>query len=125
MTIDDAAGGPETDRSERPVPEVREAHDAADHAVLKSDPSHEDSKADIALDESFPTSDAPGHAASGSGEPAPSSGFDEDAERKIMERRERAYSLWEREGRPEGRDLDHWQQAEAPEPGTDPRVEGP
>ncbi|ASW10732.1 DUF2934 domain-containing protein [Rhizobium sp. 11515TR] len=27
-------------------------------------------------------------------------------------RRERAYRIWEQEGRPEGRDLDHWQRAE-------------
>ncbi|TIX90657.1 DUF2934 domain-containing protein [Rhizobium sp. P44RR-XXIV] len=27
-------------------------------------------------------------------------------------RRERAYRIWEEEGRPEGRDLDHWQRAE-------------
>ena len=26
--------------------------------------------------------------------------------------RERAYQLWEQEGRPEGRDLDHWLRAE-------------
>lgn len=26
--------------------------------------------------------------------------------------RERAYRLWEQEGRPEGRHLDHWQRAE-------------
>jgi hypothetical protein len=25
----------------------------------------------------------------------------------------RAYALWEQEGRPDGRDLDHWLQAEA------------
>jgi len=27
-------------------------------------------------------------------------------------RRERAYRIWEEEGRPEGRHLDHWQRAE-------------
>ena len=27
--------------------------------------------------------------------------------------RERAYAIWEEEGRPEGRDLDHWLRAEA------------
>jgi len=26
--------------------------------------------------------------------------------------RERAYRIWEREGRPDGRDLDHWLEAE-------------
>jgi len=110
--------------SKRAVPEVREAHDADNLTVLKDDPSHEDAKADIALDESFPTSDAPGHT-TGSSEPAPSSCFNEETERKIVEQRERAYALWEREGRPEGRHHDHWRQSEAPEPGADPWVEGP
>lgn len=27
--------------------------------------------------------------------------------------RERAYVIWEREGRPQGRELDHWLQAES------------
>jgi Protein of unknown function (DUF2934) len=27
--------------------------------------------------------------------------------------RERAYAIWEREGRPDGKDLDHWLRAEA------------
>jgi hypothetical protein len=27
--------------------------------------------------------------------------------------RERAYALWEEEGRPDGKDLDHWHRAEA------------
>jgi hypothetical protein len=27
--------------------------------------------------------------------------------------RERAYAIWEQEGRPEGKGLDHWRQAEA------------
>lgn len=126
MMNNDNSGGPDTGgAAPHLVPDVREAHDADDHTALKADPSHEDAKADIALDESFPTSDAPGHAAPGSGEPAPSSGYDEVAERKIVEQRERAYALWEQAGRPEGRHLDHWQQAEAPEPGTDPWVEGP
>jgi hypothetical protein len=29
-----------------------------------------------------------------------------------QERRERAYKIWENEGRPEGRHEDHWQRAE-------------
>jgi hypothetical protein len=33
--------------------------------------------------------------------------------------RERAYFLWEREGCPEGRALDHWHQALTEEPGTE------
>ena len=95
------------------TPHVREAHDAEDHATLKADPSDEEAKLDIALDESFPTSDAPGHTPPGGGEPAPSSGFDEDAERKHLDQRERAYALWESEGRPEGRHDDHWSRAHA------------
>jgi hypothetical protein len=27
--------------------------------------------------------------------------------------RERAYAIWEQEGRPDGKDLDHWLRAEA------------
>lgn len=36
--------------------------------------------------------------------------MDMDQQRRI---RERAYEIWEREGRPEGRDREHWQQAAA------------
>ena len=122
---DDIDGKSVDDGDAHPIPHVREAHDADDHIVLKADPSHEDAKTDIALDESFPTSDAPGHAPPESGEPVPSSGFDEAAERRIMEQRERAYALWEQEGRPEDRHLYHWHQAEAPEPGSDPWIDGP
>ena len=46
-------------------------------------PSGEDAKLDVALDESFPTSDAPANTAPGAGEPAPSSGYDEQVERKL------------------------------------------
>ncbi len=95
------------------TPHVREAHDAEDHAALKADPSDEEAKLDIALDESFPTSDAPGHTPPGGGEPAPSSGFDEDAERKHLAQRDRAHALWESEGRPEGRHDEHWSRAAA------------
>ena len=111
----------------RQIAEVREAHDAENHQVLKADPTNEDAKLDIALDESFPTSDASSHSLPGSGEPMPSSGFDEEAERKHLEQRERAYALWEREGRPEGRHEEHWHASaeEAPEPGTAPWIEGP
>ena len=38
--------------------------------------------------------------------------------------RERAYALWEQDGRPEGRSLAHWSQAEA-EIGTEPRAAAP
>ncbi len=33
-------------------------------------------------------------------------------EQNDEKRRERAYRIWEEEGRPEGRHLDHWQRAE-------------
>ena len=36
--------------------------------------------------------------------------MDGDRERRI---RERAYEIWEREGRPEGREAEHWERAEA------------
>lgn len=74
------------DGSEHAVPDVREAHDAEHHDALKSDPSDEDANVDIASDESFPASDAPSHSPAGSGEPAPSSGYDEDAEREHQRR---------------------------------------
>ena len=66
------------------TPEVRTAHDADDNKALKRNPSDEDAKLDVALDESFPTSDAPSNTQPGQGkDPAPSSGFDEEAEAKI------------------------------------------
>lgn len=38
-----------------------------------------------------------------------------ERERNIRERniRERAYAIWEKEGRPDGKSLDHWLRAEA------------
>lgn len=72
---------------ERKIPEVREAIDASDRPALEKDAHHEDAKLDVELDESFPGSDAPSQTRPGSGEPAPSSGFDEDAERRIQEER--------------------------------------
>ena len=69
--------------SASPMPEVREAMDAEDDDTLRNDPSNADAKLDVALDETFPTSDAPSNTRPGnSGEPAPSSGFDEEAEAK-------------------------------------------
>ena len=57
-------------------PEHREAHDAADKPVLQRDPSHQDAKLDIELDETFPSSDPPSNTQPGRGlDPAPSSGF--------------------------------------------------
>ena len=63
---------------------MRTAHDAEDHKALKRNPSDEDAKLDVALDESFPTSDAPSNTQPGKGkDPAPSSGYDAEAEAKI------------------------------------------
>ncbi len=64
--------------------EVRPAKDASDDKRLQRDPSLEDAKLDIALDETFPTSDAPSNTQPGKGkDPAPSSGYDADAEARI------------------------------------------
>ena len=70
-----------TGRTPAPPP-VREAHDAADEKELARDPAHEEGKLEIGLDESFPSSDPPAVAQPGDGEPAPSSGYDEKAERQ-------------------------------------------
>lgn len=68
-------------------PKIREAHDADDHDSLKADPGHEDAKLDIGLDETFPSSDPPAAATRGHADPAPSSGYDEEAERKLAEKK--------------------------------------
>lgn len=61
-----------------PNSEHREALDAESHAALKHDPANEDAKLDVALDETFPTSDPPSNTQPGKGlDPAPSSGFKE------------------------------------------------
>ncbi len=63
-----------------PNSEHREGLDRDSHAALRADPGSEDAKLDIALDETFPTSDPPSNTQPGRGlDPAPSSGFDEDA----------------------------------------------
>ena len=73
------------DKTETPaMPKVRTALDASDDKRLKRDPGDEDAKLDVALDESFPTSDAPSNTQPGKGkDPAPSSGFDEEAEARL------------------------------------------
>lgn len=74
---------------ERGTPHIRTAHDATDDKKLARNPSDEDAKLDVALDESFPTSDAPSNTQPGKGkDPAPSSGYDEDAEKARMKGRE-------------------------------------
>ena len=63
-----------------PSSEPRDAHDAASNPALKQDPTSEDAKLDIALDETFPNSDPPSNTQPGRGlDPAPSSGFKDDA----------------------------------------------
>ena len=63
------------------TPDVREGHDSASDARLHDNPSDEDAKLDVALDETFPTSDAPSNTQPGKGkDPAPSSGYDAEAE---------------------------------------------
>ena len=64
------------------TPHIRTAHDASDDAKLARNPADEDAKLDVALDETFPTSDAPSNTQPGKGkDPAPSSGYDEEAEK--------------------------------------------
>jgi hypothetical protein len=70
------------------IPDIREAHDAETHPPLKSDPTHVDAKLDVALDESFPTSDVPSQTRPGGNDPALSSGYDEEAEQQILDDRE-------------------------------------
>jgi len=70
-----------TTGGDTPSTRVRPAHDAKDDARLRRDPGDEDAKLDVALDETFPTSDAPSNTQPGKGkDPAPSSGYDEEAE---------------------------------------------
>jgi hypothetical protein len=75
---------PEPDDA-HPTPEVREAHDAEHHEKLARDPSHGKGKLDVGLDESFPASDPASATQPGHSDPAPSSGYDEEAE-KALER---------------------------------------
>ena len=78
----DAANDPTADAPQ--PPEVRTALDASDDKRLQRNPGDEDAKLDVALDESFPTSDAPSNTQPGKGkDPAPSSGFDPEAEAKL------------------------------------------
>jgi hypothetical protein len=75
--IDDTKHAPE-------APEVRPAHDASDSKDLQRNPGNEDAKLDVALDETFPGSDAPSNTQPGKGkDPAPSSGYDPEAEARM------------------------------------------
>ena len=73
------------DASDAPAPPtVRTGLDASDDIRLKRDPADEDAKLDVALDETFPTSDAPSNTQPGKGkDPAPSSGYDPEEEARI------------------------------------------
>lgn len=65
-------------------PEVRRALDAGDVKALQRNPGDEDGKLDVALDETFPGSDAPSNTQPGKGkDPAPSSGYDPEEEARI------------------------------------------
>lgn len=80
MSAIDQTGGSEPEPGA--VPEVRTAKDASDDHRLRRNPGDEDAKLDVALDETFPTSDPPSNTQPGKGkDPAPSSGFDAEAER--------------------------------------------
>ncbi|HWW65407.1 MAG TPA: hypothetical protein VNZ43_11645 [Sphingomonadaceae bacterium] len=69
-------------QAEHPTPKIRTAHDASDDNRLAHDPANQDAKLDVALDETFPTSDPPSNTQPGKGkDPAPSSGYDEAAEK--------------------------------------------
>lgn len=71
-----------SENDEKDVRHIRNAHDAEDNHMLKRNPADEDAKLDVALDESFPSSDAPSNTQPGKGkDPPPSSGYDEEAER--------------------------------------------
>ena len=79
----DPAVTPSHEQGEHEMTHVRTAIDSTDHAGLARNPSDDNAKLDIALDESFPTSDAPSNTQPGKGkDPAPSSGFDPAAEAK-------------------------------------------
>ena len=92
MSATDQATGQGTtgdDPGAQAPPKVRTARDASDDARLQRDPGHEDAKLDVALDESFPTSDAPSNTQPGKGkDPAPSSGYDPEAEQARMSAKE-------------------------------------
>ena len=76
-------------RDNSSTPHIRTAHDASDDKRLARNPSDEDAKLDVALDESFPTSDAPSNTQPGKGkDPAPSSGYDVEEERARMKGKE-------------------------------------
>ena len=82
----DAGVGTDGNSGAPEAPAVRDAIDAGDVAGLRTNPSDEDSKLDVALDETFPTSDPPSNTQPGKGkDPAPSSGYDPEAEQRLAD----------------------------------------
>jgi hypothetical protein len=82
---EEAIGGIAPSRDdETSTPPVRDGLDASDSEQLRRNPSNEDAKLDIGLDETFPGSDAPSNIQPGKGkDPAPSTGFDPEAEARL------------------------------------------
>jgi hypothetical protein len=78
-------GNSRNDDSRTGTQEVREAHDAEHEDTLIDNPEDLDSKLEVGLDETFPNSDPPASVTPGSADPVPSSGYDEEAERKLAE----------------------------------------
>lgn len=58
-------------------PDQHAGQDPALRQRLKQDPSDEDAKLDVALDETMDASDPPANTAPGHDQPMPSSGFDD------------------------------------------------
>ena len=76
-------------KDDKPTTHIRTAHDASDCEALARNPKDEDAKLDVALDETFPTSDPPSNTQPGKGkDPAPSSGYDEEMEKARMQGKE-------------------------------------
>ena len=79
MSDDTGTGRPLAHPDTPPNSEHREGLDAKDRPALQRDPSDQDAKLDIELDETFPSSDPPSNTQPGRGmDPAPSSGFKGD-----------------------------------------------
>lgn len=82
--MSDSKRDPEETVDAGAMPPVRTAMDASDNEHLRRNPSNEDAKLEVALDETFPSSDAPSNTQPGKGkDPAPSSGYDPAAEAEI------------------------------------------
>lgn len=70
--------------SDEPQPRAGDAgHDTTAAERLKKNPKDKDAKLDEAIDESMDASDPPGITPKGGKDPVPSSGYDEEAERRL------------------------------------------